>query len=90
LASLYGVVRELIIRHRLAPSAAIACITRNPAAALGLADKGRVSKGADADLVVLDGDHRIETVLARGRIVVEGGRPVRRGMFDEIILDQIG
>ena len=28
-------------------------------------------------------------MIARGRVMVEDGRPVARGMFDQIILDQL-
>ncbi|HEX6143495.1 MAG TPA: amidohydrolase family protein [Geminicoccaceae bacterium] len=89
LAALYGVVRELITEHEVPPADALACITRNPADALGLARKGRIGTGRDADLVVLDGDWRIDCVIAGGRVMVEGGRPVVRGMFDQTILDQM-
>jgi hypothetical protein len=29
-------------------------------------------------------------VIARGRVMVDAGEPVMRGMFDQIILDQLG
>jgi hypothetical protein len=33
---------------------------------------------------------QIRTVIARGRVIVEDGRPVGRGRFDQILLDQLG
>ena len=49
-----------------------------------------IAAGLDADLVAFDDDWQIHTVIARGQIMVDAGRPVVRGMFDRIILDQLG
>lgn len=73
----------LIERAGLSPMQAIQAATRNNAAALGLADRGRVAPGLRADLVILTADptadianlRRIEAVIHGGRIV----RPARRG-----------
>jgi hypothetical protein len=44
----------------------------------------------DADLVAFDDDWRIRTVMARGQVMVADGARAVRGMFDRIILDQLG
>jgi beta-aspartyl-dipeptidase (metallo-type) len=54
----------------------------NQAALLRLPQKGRLSSGADADLVVLDEDGIVEDVMARGRWHVLAGRPVVRGSLE--------
>jgi len=56
--------------------------TANPARHLRLPRKGRVEVGADADLLVLDDEHRVADVMARGRWLVRGGRPVVTGPFE--------
>jgi len=49
---------------------AIETVTTNTAGILGLADaKGSISKGKDADLVVLDNDLSVHTTLVAGQIV---------------------
>jgi cytosine/adenosine deaminase-related metal-dependent hydrolase len=50
----------------------------------GLIDghKGSLGVGADADLVVLDGEGGVEDVMARGRWLVRSGDPVVRGTFE--------
>ncbi|MDB5216078.1 MAG: beta-aspartyl-peptidase [Myxococcaceae bacterium] len=55
--------------------------TSNVAAVLRLPGKGRITVGGDADLVVLDANHRIRDVMARGRFHVRGGKAVVTGMF---------
>jgi beta-aspartyl-dipeptidase (metallo-type) len=55
--------------------------TANPARLLRLR-KGTLIPGADADLVVLDGDGNVEDVMARGRWHVLAGEPAVRGTFE--------
>jgi beta-aspartyl-dipeptidase (metallo-type) len=59
-----------------------ACTT-NPARLLMLPRKGRLTVGADADLVVLDDDGGVDGVMARGRWHIRGGQPVIRGSFEQ-------
>jgi beta-aspartyl-dipeptidase (metallo-type) len=56
--------------------------TSNPARLLRLRHKGRLTVGADADLVVLDTAGGAAEVMARGRWHVREGRPVVRGTFE--------
>jgi beta-aspartyl-dipeptidase (metallo-type) len=56
--------------------------TSNVARLLRLPQKGHLSAGADADLVVLDDKGLVEGVMARGRWHVQAGRPVIRGPFE--------
>jgi beta-aspartyl-dipeptidase (metallo-type) len=44
--------------------------------------KGSIRVGMDADLVFLDGDLRVDTVIARGRVVIRGGRVMVAGPFE--------
>jgi beta-aspartyl-dipeptidase (metallo-type) len=56
--------------------------TSHVASQLRLADKGRIAVGQDADLVVLGPDDSIRDVMARGRWVVQGARPMAFGPFE--------
>lgn len=58
--------------------------TSNPAKLLRLPRKGRLAAGSDADLLVLDGDGRIEDVMARGQWHVREGRLTIRGTFERV------
>jgi beta-aspartyl-dipeptidase (metallo-type) len=58
--------------------------TSNPARLLHLTHKGRLTAGADADLVVLDQTGAVADVMARGRWHVRGGRSLVQGVFESI------
>ena len=52
--------------------AAVAAASRNPAAMLGVSDRGRIAVGQVADLVELDADLRVARVMRAGRWLDEG------------------
>lgn len=53
----------------------IVAATRNPAHALGLADRGELRAGARADLLVLDDDFNVRRVMEQGEWVVDRSTP---------------
>ena len=62
---------------------ALSLITTNVARVLGIEDrKGALAPGKDADLVFLTEDLMVDTVIARGRVMVSGGRAVVKGPFE--------
>ena len=70
--------------NRLALPQALPLVTSNVARVLGIDDrKGSLATGKDADLVLLTEDLMVDTVLARGRVMVRDGGPVARGPFEE-------
>lgn len=81
-ATLLQTVRELVTAG-VPLGRAVAPMTAHPAAALGLERKGRLTSGADADLVVLDDRLVPWLVMAGGRVLLEGGEltSVGRGTF---------
>jgi beta-aspartyl-dipeptidase (metallo-type) len=89
LGALHATWRRLIVEEGVAAPDALRVVTENVAAATGLTSKGRLAPGRDADLVAFDDDWQIRSVIARGRLLVAAGRPVVRGMFDQVILEQI-
>jgi beta-aspartyl-dipeptidase (metallo-type) len=65
-------------------SEALPLVTSNVARVLGLAGhKGRLAPGMDADVVLLDPELAIDTVIARGRVMVQGGQVLVRGPFED-------
>ena len=59
------------------------CFTLNVAELLGLAAKGRIVAGADADLVALDAKGQARDVMAHGRWHVRNGRQLVHGALEE-------
>ncbi|MEM7562047.1 MAG: beta-aspartyl-peptidase [Pseudomonadota bacterium] len=64
-------------------SIAVSLMTRNVANLLKLQHKGQIAKGMDADLVILDTQNRIESVMALGRWHVKSAKQVVAGLFEE-------
>ncbi|MGH8188505.1 MAG: beta-aspartyl-peptidase [Steroidobacteraceae bacterium] len=62
--------------------AILPALTSNPAKLLRLARKGMIAAGNDADLVVLDSEHRADTVLVRGETHVQDREAIQRGTFE--------
>ena len=88
-ACLLETLGELLARgHHLAT--VLPAFTSNPGRHLRLGEhlrpgviaKGQLTFGADADLVVLDKDHKPMHVMAGGRWLVQAGVPVVRGPFE--------
>ncbi len=81
--SLYGQVKALMEKG-YPLERAIRFITSNVADALEIGDrKGYIREGSDADLVLLDAEKEVDTVIAKGMPVVKDGRAVRKGFFED-------
>ncbi|MDX1655078.1 MAG: beta-aspartyl-peptidase, partial [Candidatus Competibacteraceae bacterium] len=80
--SLTGVLERLLADgqplERILPA-----FTTNPARLLRLGSKGRIAAGMDADLVVLDHQHRVRDVMARGRWHLRQGHSRILGRFEQ-------
>ena len=81
---LYQEVKDAVQQEGIEISTALRVITQNPAAILKLQQKGKVEAGKDADLVLLNkADLSIQSVMALGKMMVENGRPVVKGTFED-------
>ena len=84
--SLFGEVRRAVRELGVPLETALKAVTSTPAACLQLGRKGAVRAGADADLVLLDRDLEIRTVLARGEVLVRDGTIERFGTFERELM----
>ena len=75
-------VRECVQRENIPLEIAIKAITANPARVLCLDTKGQIEEGYDADLCIMTEDLNIQTVIAKGQVMVKDGEPVVKGMFE--------
>lgn len=76
-------VREAVLVEGLSLETALQVITSNPATILKLKQKGRIAKGLDADVVLLNDKLEIHSVIALGQIVVEDGLLLKKGMYEK-------
>ncbi len=81
--SLYDEVIDAVINHNVPFENALMTITINPATALKLHKKGRVSSGCDADICIINKETLVlDTVIAKGQVMVEGGLIKVYGTFE--------
>ena len=75
-------VKECVERENIPLETAIKAITSNPARVLCLNGKGHIKEGFDADLCLMTKDLTIDTVIAKGQVMVKNGEPVVKGLFE--------
>lgn len=76
---------DLVFKENIPISTALKPVTSNVADLLKLSHrKGRIKEGLDADLLILNkNDFSIDTLIARGRIMVSEGQPTVFGAFEK-------
>lgn len=81
--SLYREFRDAVKTDGVGLEQALLPVTKNPATILKLVGKGGIAPGMDADLILADRETlEIDTVLAKGRVMVAQGQPVVFGTFE--------
>ncbi len=81
--NLFNDIRECIVGKRIDISIAIRTVTSNAARILGIYPvKGILAENSDADIVVLNKDFTLDKVFAKGQLMVDKGKLVRKGRFE--------
>jgi N-acetylglucosamine-6-phosphate deacetylase len=62
-------VRNMISLAGVSLTAAVKMMTQTPAMIMGIANKGALEKGKDADVVIFDNEISIKTTMVGGRVV---------------------
>ncbi len=75
-------MKECVNFENIPLEIALRAITCNPAKILKLQTKGRIEKGMDADLCLLDENLDVDTVIAKGKIMVQNKQPLVFGVFE--------
>ena len=81
-SSLFNEVKKAVKQHHIPLDTALKVITSNPARNLKLPNKGKIAVGKDADFVLLDSDLEIDTVIARGQVMVRDTKVMVKGTFE--------
>lgn len=83
-ASIYKEIKRMVQEVGMGLDEALPYLTANPAKALGIYPaKGCVQEGADADILLMDKDMNLHTVIARGEIMMEEGKLLRKGTYEK-------
>ncbi|CUP68760.1 MAG: beta-aspartyl-peptidase [Clostridium baratii] len=81
--SLYREVKKSILEENIKIEDAIKVITSNIAHILKFKHKGKIERGMDADIVIVDDSNlNIDKVIAMGNIMVDGGEAKVLGTFE--------
>jgi len=80
-SSLYEDFKELVLKHNLPLEESLPLFTTNVARIWKLKGKGRIEPSFDADLMLVNNDLTIDTVLAKGKVMVERGLPIVKESF---------
>ncbi len=75
-------IKECVFKEQIPLETALRAITCNPAKILKLKHKGKVEKGFDADLCILDENFDVDYVFAKGKMMVENKKPIVFGVFE--------
>jgi beta-aspartyl-dipeptidase (metallo-type) len=80
--NLYTEWKELV-REGFPLEGMVRLVTSNPAKRIGVFQtKGSIEEGKDADLLILNKDFEIETVMAKGRLMIYRGEQMVKGTFE--------
>lgn len=76
-------VKTLIMEYGFPVDWAVKFATENPAKRLGLyPQKGTLQVGADADLIIFDKNFEINTVISKGKLMMQDGEILAKGTYE--------
>ena len=85
-SSVEGLLKEFVhmVKERdFSIESALPYFTSNVARALGMEGvKGVIRKGADADLLLLDHQLSLDTVMAKGSLLMQDGKLLKKGTYE--------
>ena len=80
--SVLACILELMEDPEVGPEKAVGMATSHVADQLSLPHKGRIERGRDADILVLDDRNALRHVVAKGRVMMKDGSVLARGTFE--------
>jgi len=82
--SIYKEFKSMVWNHGMRIEDALPFVTANVAEALGLKDKkGCVKVGADADILLLNENLGIDTVIAKGSVLMQNEEVIIKGTYEK-------
>ncbi|MCF8307463.1 MAG: beta-aspartyl-peptidase [Bacteroidales bacterium] len=80
--SLLKEIKDAVQKEKLPFQQVIKSITSSPADILKLSQKGYIHPGKDADLVLLDENYEINSMMAMGEMMLEDYRNLKKGTYE--------
>ena len=80
---IHSLVKYLICCENFSVIDAIRYVTLNPSRALGLFNKGKIAINYDADIIIMDDDYNIDTILSKGKTIVKDKMLIKRSYYSE-------
>lgn len=74
--------RYMIQQQNFSVEEALPFFTSNVANALGLSQKGTITSGADADILLLTQELQLDTVIAKGNMLMTNGQLLCKGTYE--------
>jgi beta-aspartyl-dipeptidase (metallo-type) len=75
-------LRDAVLDEKIPLEIALQVLTSNPARILKLKHKGKIAAGCDADLLLLDQNFEIHSVLAMGAPLMENYQLLKKGTYE--------
>lgn len=75
-------LRDAVLDEKIPIEIALQVLTSNPARILKLKHKGKIAAGCDADLLLLDQNFEIHSVLALGAPLMENYQLLKKGTYE--------
>ncbi len=84
LQSIYAEFKNMVQNCSMSVEEALPYFTSNVARGLKLyPEKGCICENADADLLIMDQELNLDTVIAKGKIMLEHGEIVKKGLYED-------
>jgi len=80
--SIFTELIETVTMENLPMEKAVKVVTSNVASILKLKNKGNITTGKDADIVILDKDYRITDLIARGQLMTHDYERLKKGIYE--------
>jgi beta-aspartyl-dipeptidase (metallo-type) len=80
--SIFSELVDTVLMEKFPLEKALKVVTSNVAGILKLKNKGCLDTGKDADLVILDKEFRISDVIARGQIMTQDYKRIKKGIYE--------
>lgn len=82
-SALHGEVKKMVLEMNFPLEEALTYVTSNVAKGLGcFPEKGSISKVADADIVLLDENLDVDTVIALGTVMMKDKDLLKKGTYE--------